>query len=1085
MSSTSPTTDPGNRVATQTDAVASIEVEQATTSMDLDPPHSSMAAVIASGESDGVGAQMDDNFPVSLTAPLHGVLQDASKVGGMRVKGKKPRKGERENGEAGGNDEKSPKMPSAAASVATPSAGDAADADDSMGDNEDEDEGEDEGEESELMEDDEEDDLRTVEEKLLDDAHAERPEDGFTELDCAPETRTAITTRLASYFEGRVPDGTDVLSFATQWLEGLRQGAHHMTGDELDVAVEELQEKLVKAREQLRECIVPEEAAKYPSKYQDAVGEHKMAPLPDNLKAAVLRYSNWKPGETFSGEVDVEGPSGFARTEKVWDKLSVRGPDYAGYERAQHVFPNDTSGSAPHRTFYTDKGKTVLDEMDRDVVQLFTSQRKPVLIYGTDALEDLQQNPHLEMASVAVSVPWQGAREVVEGEDVDLTVLVNVYLIHLVGQSPLSGTLAIQSTAPSYFLAFGGTLDMQRKADAAHSIFFDEIAPYGLARPTSRHTFEKNVESFTSPEQRGARFSKFVMGCATLEEQQKRPLSEDELFKRDVFRATALFRYAEKNADDIADIEQSGIIGEARPDLPEEVRTSLVHKAKFLMMKRGAITRSYFKGLEKKPVEELTEEEREKLDKRNTVNSRRRAYYARFKLLHPKLRCLSAMCRIYRRDWYWNKGGRAIVRGYYKNGGKERKQRVRLEQYEFLLTIQVDLKRLLPLLTWLDLTRFKLETLQTFLAIGGQVSRVWYKKELVSKLAALLDKEGAKIRAEFTAAVEAGEIKADEDFGFSKIPLSTVGKKAAPAAEKASMPSASLPPTPAPAPSLPASTSAPAPGATAASSTATTISSKKDKKKPFEKKTKKATSSAKVPQEEEDPLVKSLMGKGRKKGQYVCDHPGCGKTYARKDALSSHQKAKHLGTSRHVCSVCSKVFDTKFNLTTHQQVHNKVKVKYSCVCGQTFGLKGNSTRHKKTCRHHQEAGSSNAASSASSGSSYGSSSVVVPPSTSTSSANAAFATFTSSANAAPGPYSSPSPAAFSSAPPSSAALQYQHGGEQYDHQHFGALASASAASSSGGGGFNFGPLAMGTKRKAEGEDSGGGGGKKKKKAKKE
>ncbi|KAI8485625.1 hypothetical protein Bbelb_366440 [Branchiostoma belcheri] len=55
---------------------------------------------------------------------------------------------------------------------------------------------------------------------------------------------------------------------------------------------------------------------------------------------------------------------------------------------------------------------------------------------------------------------------------------------------------------------------------------------------------------------------------------------------------------------------------------------------------------------------------------------------------------------------------------------------------------------------------------------------------------------------------------------------------------------------------------------------------------------------------------------------YPCDHPGCGRAFARNEELTRHRRI-HTGVRPYPCTECGKAFSRKDHLTKHAKTHLK------------------------------------------------------------------------------------------------------------------------------------------------------------------
>lgn len=57
-------------------------------------------------------------------------------------------------------------------------------------------------------------------------------------------------------------------------------------------------------------------------------------------------------------------------------------------------------------------------------------------------------------------------------------------------------------------------------------------------------------------------------------------------------------------------------------------------------------------------------------------------------------------------------------------------------------------------------------------------------------------------------------------------------------------------------------------------------------------------------------------------GRYMCEKPGCGQDYSRKESLSRHVRRHHLVTGAYKCE-CGKSYNSLHGLNTHKSIHSK------------------------------------------------------------------------------------------------------------------------------------------------------------------
>ncbi len=85
---------------------------------------------------------------------------------------------------------------------------------------------------------------------------------------------------------------------------------------------------------------------------------------------------------------------------------------------------------------------------------------------------------------------------------------------------------------------------------------------------------------------------------------------------------------------------------------------------------------------------------------------------------------------------------------------------------------------------------------------------------------------------------------------------------------------------------------------------------------------------------------------------YVCDHQNCGKSFARNSDLELHKKI-HTGEPMAECSFCHRKFARESNLATHIRKHTGEKP-YTCNfagCGELFPRSDARNTHEKTCKY--------------------------------------------------------------------------------------------------------------------------------------
>ena len=89
----------------------------------------------------------------------------------------------------------------------------------------------------------------------------------------------------------------------------------------------------------------------------------------------------------------------------------------------------------------------------------------------------------------------------------------------------------------------------------------------------------------------------------------------------------------------------------------------------------------------------------------------------------------------------------------------------------------------------------------------------------------------------------------------------------------------------------------------------------------------------------------STLNKSRKR--YLCELPGCGKSFYQKTHLEIHTRA-HTGAKPFVCRepTCGQRFSQLGNLKTHERRHTGERPYHCDVCGKTFAQHGNVRAHR-------------------------------------------------------------------------------------------------------------------------------------------
>ena len=126
-------------------------------------------------------------------------------------------------------------------------------------------------------------------------------------------------------------------------------------------------------------------------------------------------------------------------------------------------------------------------------------------------------------------------------------------------------------------------------------------------------------------------------------------------------------------------------------------------------------------------------------------------------------------------------------------------------------------------------------------------------------------------------------------------------------------------------------------------------------KKVLEKRTFACANMIRAPSEGPDPAIEGAVrlkvksaGKAAEKKEFVCNYPGCGKTFMRNIRLQAHMHM-HYGTQPFRCKFanCNKGFAEKQNLLIHELIHKNLKP-FSCSqCGKSFRTKGNMNDHER------------------------------------------------------------------------------------------------------------------------------------------
>lgn len=90
---------------------------------------------------------------------------------------------------------------------------------------------------------------------------------------------------------------------------------------------------------------------------------------------------------------------------------------------------------------------------------------------------------------------------------------------------------------------------------------------------------------------------------------------------------------------------------------------------------------------------------------------------------------------------------------------------------------------------------------------------------------------------------------------------------------------------------------------------------------------------------------------------YQCNHPDCGKTFARQETANIHSRT-HSGIRPYKCPICSRSFTSSGHLTGHIRSHNGTSKTHECkVCQKRFAgsssLKVHMKSHIEKANQHQ------------------------------------------------------------------------------------------------------------------------------------
>ncbi|KAI8343754.1 hypothetical protein BC941DRAFT_412236 [Chlamydoabsidia padenii] len=91
---------------------------------------------------------------------------------------------------------------------------------------------------------------------------------------------------------------------------------------------------------------------------------------------------------------------------------------------------------------------------------------------------------------------------------------------------------------------------------------------------------------------------------------------------------------------------------------------------------------------------------------------------------------------------------------------------------------------------------------------------------------------------------------------------------------------------------------------------------------------------------------KSTLIKKRQQetNHFLCHHEGCGKVFNRKYNLSSHW-ITHSAQRNYVCSVCPKAFVRRHDLKRHSRIHTGETPHKCCYCQRGYGRADALQRH--------------------------------------------------------------------------------------------------------------------------------------------